>query len=214
MPACVRDSGRTASAFTLVELLVVMGVISVLASMLLPVMQRARASGRQSNCLSNLRQLAIAAQNYREENGDWYPPTYLSGTPVRRWMSLLKTYLKTYEVLDCPESKHVKCPYDEDIYLAYGTNVFNFDGNQACFWYPVKETVVVVPSKTILLADSVSGSYYVGGGKTFRDPVPSVDYRHFAGFCAAYCDTHADRLVRTEKYPWSVTKLNCQLVTK
>ena len=49
MPACVRDSGRTASAFTLVELLVVMGVISVLASMLLPVMQRARASGRQSN---------------------------------------------------------------------------------------------------------------------------------------------------------------------
>jgi len=55
---------RTDRAFTLVELLVVMGLISVLLSLLLPVVGKARAAARSTACLSNVRQLGMALQLY------------------------------------------------------------------------------------------------------------------------------------------------------
>ena len=61
------------AGFTLVELLVVIAIIGVLVSMLLPAVQAARESGRRSQCLNNLRQLALAAKQY-ESHWDSFPP--------------------------------------------------------------------------------------------------------------------------------------------
>jgi prepilin-type N-terminal cleavage/methylation domain-containing protein/prepilin-type processing-associated H-X9-DG protein len=60
-------------AFTLVELLVVMGIIAVLTAVLLPAMNRAREQANQITCLSNLRQLSMAIIMYCQDNEGWFP---------------------------------------------------------------------------------------------------------------------------------------------
>jgi prepilin-type N-terminal cleavage/methylation domain-containing protein len=60
-------------AFTLVELLVVIGIIGVLVSLLLPSLQKARAAADRVKCMSNQRGILQALQMYRSASDGWYP---------------------------------------------------------------------------------------------------------------------------------------------
>ena len=59
-------------AFTLIEMLLVVAIIAILAMLLYPALGRIRESGRSTRCVSNLRQLQVAAINYAGGNG-WLP---------------------------------------------------------------------------------------------------------------------------------------------
>jgi prepilin-type N-terminal cleavage/methylation domain-containing protein/prepilin-type processing-associated H-X9-DG protein len=87
--------------FTLIELLVVIAVISILAGILFPVFAQARDAARRANCISNLRQIALAHQMYVQDNDDTLPSWYiLSAHGYVIWPQFLSPYYRDQRILD------------------------------------------------------------------------------------------------------------------
>lgn len=106
-------------AFTLVELLVVIGIIALLIAILLPSLQKAREAANSVKCASNMRQLASGVQLFAHEHKGYVPKAWFNDEPFLPasadtryswewrfpawgWDSVLLKYLKNREVFRCP----------------------------------------------------------------------------------------------------------------
>jgi prepilin-type processing-associated H-X9-DG protein/prepilin-type N-terminal cleavage/methylation domain-containing protein len=114
------QSPRVARAFTLVELLVVIGIIVVLIAILLPALAAARRQGQLVRCQSNLRQIVAGFYVYADDNNHHFP-AYL-GASGTNWVVGVGDLLARDGIV----KGHglFTCPSDEDSRLSYSMNIW------------------------------------------------------------------------------------------
>ncbi len=97
---------QRATAFTLIELLVVIAIIAILAAILFPVFARARENARRSSCQSNLKQVGLGFEQYKNDYDGYIPPKQLgSGTAgTYAWPTMIMPYIKSSQLFTCPSS--------------------------------------------------------------------------------------------------------------
>src|SRR5687767_3923274 len=134
------DSQRAPRAFTLVELLVVIGIIALLIGILIPVLGRARAQATSIACAANLRQVATAALMYAQDQ-----KAYVGYAPGIDRKMLLYPYLEQgkdnadvqgNQVWNCPANQR----QDQECGYGFNTNLNWVKLNQIRYW---SETVAL-----------------------------------------------------------------------
>ena len=91
--------------FTLIELLVTIAIIAILASMLLPALNKAREMGKSASCKSNLKQSGIAHFMYMGDYSYYLPANKTPSWPGNgydRWNTYIKGYVKNMNICRCP----------------------------------------------------------------------------------------------------------------
>ena len=120
--------GQAAGGFTLVELLVVIGLISVLIGLILSVMAKARRAANALACEANLRQWGMATQMYAGENhgslprrGQGVGPTFQIDRPTD-WFNALPPILKMTPYMDLVSADQIVRPPGSSLWLCREAN--------------------------------------------------------------------------------------------
>ena len=93
--------------FTLVELLFVIAIIAVLASLMLPALQRARNSGKQMACLNNLKTLGACTSMYGDDYNSYYPyAAYIDVPTYCAWQHMLAPYCTKFSSWDLAKATY------------------------------------------------------------------------------------------------------------
>jgi prepilin-type processing-associated H-X9-DG protein len=94
-------------AFTLIDLLVVVGIVVVLAVVMWPLFAQRRKLARQSSCQQNLKQISLAIKQYRNDFDERFPLVSVSsgsptGVPPYGWADAIQPYIGNTAVYQCP----------------------------------------------------------------------------------------------------------------
>jgi len=176
--------------FTLVELLIVMAIISVLAAMLLPALEKSVDTARRISCTNNFRQIYMFNEFYAEGYAGYNPPNATAsggwwGNRLVLFNKLKGSYL--FHSLPCPAKKSSEL----------------YEWHQGFNYYCSLKRMVDLPapSQHVFSRDYMSRSFYGYGNPKYHDPTyPGGDgfrvYRHADGTNLLYHDGHTGWLNR------------------
>ncbi len=200
---------KSKCGFTIIEILVVIGIIAILAAILFPVFLAIKERGRQAACLSNLMQLGKGMSLYGDEWNGYFPTSRLEnggyGNPSGNWAGV-------YDV-------HGKCDPTKGQIYRYVRNVGVYlcpsdrGRNPARVWadgalpYPLSytmnnitdyRTAITMQSRSSKIGlliqedrDSINdGDFYWYGWKDGEEGKDNPSKIHGGGTCVLYCDLH------------------------
>ena len=219
---------RRISGFTLIELLVVIAIIAMLMAILLPALNRAKKQGQAVRCLSNLKQIGVAAYLYAQDYNMMIPRDEMHG----HWMVLFTPYVggKSNKVLEWTEVDIYNCPsypekeqivdycnnaWDpkEDKELRRATRLDDFKRPGQTIYVSDYEYIATAPHIQVVYRnddrtqlhlklrwmDVYAKDHLPSGGDTTRRVARE---RHGRFTNCLYADGHSDKVNSTDMTPW------------
>ena len=210
-----------ARGFTLVELLMTIGILSLLATLLLPGLRTAKEAGRKAQCASNLHQLGMAVVMYLDDHGRFFPysedlpqgrlwyfglesPYNPSAAPTGRSLDLTQARLYPYfrnlhGVEVCPSYDYKSSLWRQK----FATVTYGYGINYEIF--SLAATDIPYPSRTICMADAANVNTIQAPASpinpmleefyyvhNYGNQVPTVHFRHNGKSNALFCDGHVE----------------------
>ena len=158
----------TSDKFTLIELLVVIAIIAILASMLLPALNKAREKSLTADCMSRAKQIAAGATFYTSDNDEVFPFGYTSSQRNYFWELVAKNYVP--QQVMCCKSAVSNVFHDvgqarpaDNTLLSYSVNCFVAGYGS---WFPkTKRNRILSPSRVLEFRESAfsGGEHRVDG---------------------------------------------------
>ena len=218
--------------FTLVELLTVIAIIAILASLLFPVFGRAKAAAKKTQCISNLKQVGASIQMYMSDYDGIFPhaldasdkydpqiwsafPDYQAQIPSMPFLKdVLQPYLHSYEVFHCPADtgttildSHFPDAFvtSPSMFKTYGSSYF-FRTEIAFRQYG--DTSFQLPADTNVFFDGAGHWHGDGPGLNINDDPQTVyDLLHGYRYDCLFGDMHVKSLTYDQLQAAWATKL-------
>jgi len=218
---------KVRSGFTLIELLVVIAIIAILAAILFPVFAKVREKARQTSCLSNEKQWALAWVQYTNDYDDSFPLMGYEGPaalPTASWWeNSVEPYVNSKGVNDCPDDtltvNQNALPDANGNMTVKGFSYLANDNlctvNTTGWVYtPVTLAQVVSPSQCMSMTEGGRGfgnpyiSQDVGCQVTGENRIGNPGWVGNGGYCATWMMSNAD----AAKLPFHSLGENCAFV--